>query len=1085
MKSMKYSFVILAAALLPNVLMGQTQNPRKIAGDIIVSSRASELELYAAKELQRYLYQISGSLLDIRPDVKTITRPSFIVGVAGTHAAIVRLVSQRSIEVSPDNPGQQGYVLKNIEVDHHPTIVIAGSDEIGCLYGVYGLLADYYHVGFFLGGDILPDKKSPLSWVDVNERKSPLMYIRGFLPWTNFPQSATSYSWEDWKFILDQMAKMRLNFIHIHNYNGELGHNEMYHNFTYKGYTSRVWMPTARHAHAWAMSPWDVNNYRFGATDLFDDYDFGADCALHNENLSNEEVFSKSASLFQRVIEYAHTRGVKVGLGLDIDLIPKDYPTKADDPEVVSARVDQLVHDYPDLDYLLCFQSENVGKDPQFYEVWRKIFSGFYEGVKKRMPKTRVAVAGWGLNPKSIATLPLDVICAPISYYSDRCESGAIYGDREYWGCPWLERDFYSSEYYYPYNLHISNTIEAFRNRASNMKGFYCLTWRLTDAIEPKMSYIARAPWESANQLSSSRIVYHDYATLAYGSEAAEEITSIIDQNEPFASDFAECEGTPPFSRQDARGIFQVERFSLKGDRPEVAAEYSAAGYSDQYGIGKNRCEEGGECIDWIDAGDWARYVNVNFGSGATVFEARVASATEGGIIELRLDSLTGPVIGTCLVKNTGGLQQWTTVRTTITPISGHHTLQLNFLSTRDPFGDLAKAEQQLKTIDKWIAKITSPSQRARLSLLRCRVAAARDHIELNRDFEKYRWSDLPGATESWVHNFTHRVTDISSLGNVMSSQNRYVQKNFVAKEDTLKRTQALNTPSLVTARGTMEGALLSWQPQRERQNGYNVYRDGKKINPQPLPGSSTRFNDRANGAFLYCVTAIDMSGKESPFSIPARCEAGTAGTQPPHIVMISPPASHPIGQPIWIKVRILDNRAYDLISAKLRYRTPGAGGWKTIVMERKVKAIFAAAIPASDVGAKGVEYFVEAYDGSSTSCFPAASPQSPLSVTTFSPEMKGRLPKPVSAVADTQTLSWKSAGETAYWYRIYRSDRSECSASPANYVTFVSAVTTRFKDNGEGFDGSKLKGNWYYRITAVDKAGNESSPSESMLVHY
>lgn len=35
---------------------------------------------------------------------------------------------------------------------------------------------------------------------------------------------------------------------------------------------------------------------------LADDYDFGSDCALHGENLSNREVFRKGVSLFQRVI---------------------------------------------------------------------------------------------------------------------------------------------------------------------------------------------------------------------------------------------------------------------------------------------------------------------------------------------------------------------------------------------------------------------------------------------------------------------------------------------------------------------------------------------------------------------------------------------------------------------------------------------------------------------------------------------------------------------------------------------------------------------------------------------------------------
>jgi hypothetical protein len=1083
---MKYFVIAFAISLLPLTVMGQPAPAGQSEAQIVVGSAASEMERYAAKELQRYLYQISGTLPEIRTNVTTFRHPSFLIGQPKSNAAIAKLVKERMIAISPSDPGPQGYLLKTIKSNGQRIVIIVGGDETGCLYGVYGLLADCYGIGFFLGGDMLPEKKASLSLVDVDEKKTPSMYIRGFLPWTNFPQSATSYSWEDWKFILDQMAKMRLNFIHIHNYNGELGHNEMYHNFTYKGYTSRVWMPTTRQAHAWAMSPWDVNKYRFGAADLFDDYDFGADCALHNETMNNEEVFRKSASLFHNVIEYAHTRGVKVGLGLDIDLIPKDYKVKADDPEVVKARVDQLANDYPNLDYLLCFQSENVGKDPQFYEVWKNIFNGFYRSVKDRMPRTRVAVAGWGLNPKSIATLPSDVICAPISYYSDRCETGAIYGDREYWGCPWLERDFYSSEYYYPYNLHLSNTISAFKNRAPNMKGFYCLTWRLTDAVEPKMYYIARSSWDNSDQRITSRTIYGDYARLAYGSEAAQEIANIIDQNEPFAGDYAECEGTPPFTRLGARGIFQIERFRFLGGKSDSAMELSAAAYTDAYGIGKNRCEEGGECIDWIDAGEWARYDSVNFGPTAkTVIEARVASATEGGTIELRLDSLTGAIIGTCEVKNTGGLQQWATVQASIKPISGRHTLQLNFVSNRDPFGDYAEAVRQLETIDKWIQKAKSPAQKERLYLLRCRIAAAKDHIELNRDFEKYQWSDLPGVAESWVKNFTGRVTDISSLGNVMSSQNRYIQKNYVAKEDTLRSRQDLKAPALVMARGTSKGAIVSWKSDESQAIGFNIYRNGKKANKQPLPQNSTSFTDFADGIFAYSVTALDASGKERPMSVPSTCDAGKADQSPPQIVMISPPISNPVGQPVWVKARILDNRTYESISAILHYRVPGELAWNNLKMERKTKAVFAATIPDNAVGEKGVEYFVEASDETSTSLFPASSPSQALSVATFSNPELGTSLIPTKVVVKDQSLTWNEAGEKAYWIRIYRSNQENFTAGPATYVTYVAATTKSFKDNGEGFDGSTLKGNWYYRVTAVDKAGNESRPSEAVLVKY
>ena len=256
----------------------------------------------------------------MRREVYRFDRETFKFVVTQTALDMVR----RELKV-----GQASRLTPTPKPSSAETLVIAGSDEVGCLYGVYGLLEDYYEVAFYLGGDVLPDRKTPLRLPDVDERKKPAVAIRGFLPWTNFPQSATSYSWQDWKFILDQMAKMRMNFLHIHNYNGEASHNEMFHNVIYNGITPRVWMATARSGHAWGGRPgWDPNQYRFGASDLFDDYDFGADCARHNENLSNEDAFRKGVSEFQKVIAYAHTRGVKIGLGLDIDLLPPELKEK-------------------------------------------------------------------------------------------------------------------------------------------------------------------------------------------------------------------------------------------------------------------------------------------------------------------------------------------------------------------------------------------------------------------------------------------------------------------------------------------------------------------------------------------------------------------------------------------------------------------------------------------------------------------------------------------------------------------------------------------------------------------------------------
>lgn len=98
-----------------------------------------------------------------------------------------------------------------------------------------------------------------------------------------------------------------------------------------------------------------------------------------------------------------------------------------------------------------------------------------------------------------------------------------------------------------------------------------------------------------------------------------------------------------------------------------------------EQGIETEACSEGGRNVGYIENGDWTRVVGVDFGPGATRFEARVASATSGGNIQLRLGSTTGTLIGTCAVPGTGGWQTWTTVSCNVSGATGVRDLYLVF----------------------------------------------------------------------------------------------------------------------------------------------------------------------------------------------------------------------------------------------------------------------------------------------------------------------------------------------------------------------------------------------------------------------
>jgi hypothetical protein len=110
---------------------------------------------------------------------------------------------------------------------------------------------------------------------------------------------------------------------------------------------------------------------------------------------------------------------------------------------------------------------------------------------------------------------------------------------------------------------------------------------------------------------------------------------------------------------------------------PYVRQEAETMAWSS--GIETEPSSEGGMNLSWIENGDYVKVKGVAFGTGASSFTTRVASATSGGRVEARLDSATGPIVATCTVSGTGGWQTWSTVSCPVTGATGTHDLYLRF----------------------------------------------------------------------------------------------------------------------------------------------------------------------------------------------------------------------------------------------------------------------------------------------------------------------------------------------------------------------------------------------------------------------
>ena len=107
------------------------------------------------------------------------------------------------------------------------------------------------------------------------------------------------------------------------------------------------------------------------------------------------------------------------------------------------------------------------------------------------------------------------------------------------------------------------------------------------------------------------------------------------------------------------------------------AEEYNAVSTSTMEIIGTG---DGGNGIGYIESGDSLTFKNVDFGSGANTFTARVASDADTPTnIEIRLNSATGTRVGTLTVASTGDWDAYEEMSTSISNVTGVNDIVLVF----------------------------------------------------------------------------------------------------------------------------------------------------------------------------------------------------------------------------------------------------------------------------------------------------------------------------------------------------------------------------------------------------------------------
>ncbi len=96
-------------------------------------------------------------------------------------------------------------------------MLVTGGDSIGTLYAAYRF-AEHLGARFYMHGDTIPDKRIALKVPKLDEKGKPLFNLRGIQPFHDFPEGPDWWNTDDYKAVIAQLPKMRMNFFGLHTY---------------------------------------------------------------------------------------------------------------------------------------------------------------------------------------------------------------------------------------------------------------------------------------------------------------------------------------------------------------------------------------------------------------------------------------------------------------------------------------------------------------------------------------------------------------------------------------------------------------------------------------------------------------------------------------------------------------------------------------------------------------------------------------------------------------------------------------------------------------------------------------------------
>lgn len=285
---------------------------------IVIGDTASPFDRFIAGELQRHLQTLSGARVEIvaarEASRQAKGKSLLLLGGPQSNESVRQAVARHLVNF--EGLKEEGYVLHRISFEGRPALVVGGNDEASSLYAAYDLLERLGFV-FLLTKDILPEKQTEVALPALDERVEPAFRRRGVHVDNCYPNQ-TLWSLEDWKKTLDQMAKMRMNYLQVFWFP-----NTPWLTYEYQGEKNFLGDASVKES---GYMLWQSQQGSFLAKDVTigrEHFKYPRIAPPELQDVETpDQAFAKAQDLLRAVIAYAKTRKIKTWLAIDPVSLP-------------------------------------------------------------------------------------------------------------------------------------------------------------------------------------------------------------------------------------------------------------------------------------------------------------------------------------------------------------------------------------------------------------------------------------------------------------------------------------------------------------------------------------------------------------------------------------------------------------------------------------------------------------------------------------------------------------------------------------------------------------------------------------------